>query len=336
MSEQKKIWMVRAGVGGDSVETFLESGLVAIGFGKVNVTASMDKSAIEDKLAEEDPAAPKGRLSMFAGQIYRFYSDIQVGDAVTTYDPSHRVYLLGEVQSGVETWQHELWRKRKVKWAKKVARDVLKTSTRNTLGAISTLFLIQGDAAGDMLNHAVALDDSIVVLPGDSPDKPADEEEKVYIEEVVAKAGEFIEDRIAKLSWEQLQELVAEILTAMGYRTRVSKKGPDRGNDVFASPDGLGLEEPRIFVEVKHRLGTQMGANDVRSFLGGRQPGDRCLYVSTGGFSKEARYEADRSNIPIRLLSLPELRELVVEYYDNMEPTGTALVPLERIYWPTK
>ena len=28
---------------------------------------------------------------------------------------------------------------------------------------------------------------------------------------------------------------------------------------------------------------------EVRSFLGGRKTGDRCLYVSTGGFTREAR-----------------------------------------------
>ena len=76
------------------------------------------------------------------------------------------------------------------------------------------------------------------------------------------------------------QEIVAAILRAMGYKTRVAGDGPDRGVDIFASPDGLGLQEPRIFVAVKHRNG-QMGAPAIRSFLGGREPGDRCLYVST-------------------------------------------------------
>ena len=60
-----------------------------------------------------------------------------------------------------------------------------------------------------------------------------------------------MEDRIASLDWEQMQELVAEILEAMCFKTDVSPRGSDRGTDVFASPDGLGLNEPRIFVEVK-------------------------------------------------------------------------------------
>jgi restriction system protein len=119
----------------------------------------------------------------------------------------------------------------------------------------------------------------------------------------------------------------------MGYKTRVSPRGPDRGVDIFASPDGLGLQEPRIFVEVKHRQQT-MGAQELRSFLGGRKEGDRCLYVSTGGFTKDARYEADRSNIPLTLVDLPLLRDLVLDHYERLDETSRRLVPLTRIYWP--
>lgn len=122
----------------------------------------------------------------------------------------------------------------------------------------------------------------------------------------------------------------------MGYRSRVADPGGDRGVDVFASPDGLGLEEPRIFVEVKHRPGSAIGAQEVRAFLGGRQAGDRCLYVSTGGFTREARYEADRASVPLRLLTLADLRELLTELYPKLEASIAALVPLERIYWPTR
>jgi len=77
-----------------------------------------------------------------------------------------------------------------------------------------------------------------------------------------------------------------------------------------------------------------MGSQEIRSFLGGRQPGDRCLYVSTGGFSKDARCEAERSSIPLMLVTLPELRDLLIEHYENLDSDARALVPLSRLYWP--
>jgi restriction system protein len=131
-----------------------------------------------------------------------------------------------------------------------------------------------------------------------------------------------------------MQELVAGILRAMGYRTEISPPGSDRGKDIFASKDGLGLDGPRIFVEVKHRKGT-MGAPEVRSFLGGRQEGSHCLYVSTGGFTKEAHYEEERSKISIKLLDLDDLASFIKQYYDDFDSDTKILLPLTKIYWPS-
>jgi restriction system protein len=130
-----------------------------------------------------------------------------------------------------------------------------------------------------------------------------------------------------------MQDLVAGILRAMGYRTTVAKAGPDRGVDIFASPDGLGLREPRIFVEVKHRQ-AQMGAKEIRAFLGGRKKGDKCLYVSTGGFSKDAMYEAERAYVATTLITLPLVRRRLIDYYESTDAETRALVPLKRLYWP--
>ena len=63
--------------------------------------------------------------------------------------------------------------------------------------------------------------------------------------------------------------LIAALLRAMGFKARVTPKGPDRGRDVIASPDGLGLQQPRIVAEVKHRPRESMGSNPVRSFISG-------------------------------------------------------------------
>ena len=133
-----------------------------------------------------------------------------------------------------------------------------------------------------------------------------------------------------------MQELVASILRAMGFKARVAPPGPDRGIDVFASPDGLGLQEPRIKAEVKHRKGSQMGSQEIRSFVGGLRPGDRALYISTGGFSKEAKDEAERSNIPLTLLDLDDIAALIEQHYENFDAEGRGLLPLTKIYWPSE
>ena len=79
---------------------------------------------------------------------------------------------------------------------------------------------------------------------------------------------------------------------------------------------------------------TRIGAQDVRSFVGGRHRDDKGLYVSTGGFSREALYEADRANIPLSLMDLDELVKQVVEHYEKMDVETRRLLPLKKFYWP--
>ncbi|MEJ2895378.1 restriction endonuclease [Bordetella avium] len=78
-----------------------------------------------------------------------------------------------------------------------------------------------------------------------------------------------------------MQALAAGLLRAMGQKTKAF--GADRGKDILASPDGFGFQPPRIVIEVTHR--------------NGRHKNNRGLYVSTGGFTKAAQYDAERPSM---------------------------------------
>ena len=79
-----------------------------------------------------------------------------------------------------------------------------------------------------------------------------------------------------------------------------------------------------------------MGAPDIRSFLGGLREGDTGLYISTGGFTQDARYEEDRSNVPLTLLGLDDLADLIVRHYEGFDIEGRVLMPLVRVYFPAE
>lgn len=334
MSSQR-FWFVRAGLGAPYVEEFLSQGIVAIEWKEVGpLDPSVTDAELERRFQQAYPQDREGSRKVGAAQVKRFTRDIKVGDPVMTYDPEQRTYFLGTITNEAMWREGEASRYRKVDWKQRVYRDQLSAPTRNTLGAILTLFLVSEEASEELRRAAVSID-SAQPPPSVPLDTSADKAaEETFRDETVKRAEQLVEDQIAKLNWSQLQELVAGILRAMGYKTRVSDPGSDRGVDIFASPDGLGLQEPRIFVEVKHRLGTGMGSQEVRAFLGGRKSGDKCLYVSTGGFSKDAKYEANRSSVPLELLTLPDLRSLLMDHYENLDAETRSLVPLRRIYWP--
>ena len=206
-------------------------------------------------------------------------------------------------------------------------RDALTTSSKNSLGGIQTIFSISDEVVADLKSASKSETSS---QPDETEDDAADDDARAATYD---NGIELIKDRVNQVGWEDMERLVAGLLKAMGYCARVTPKGPDGGHDVVASPDALGLESPRIVAEVKHRKGA-MGAPAVRSFIGGLRAGDRGLYVSTGGFTKEARYEADRATIPIRLLDLDSFVRHYVEAYDKADEETRSILPLTRIWWP--
>jgi len=264
--------------------------------------------------------------------LHKFIAVIRDADHVITYDPESRQYLVGHVAgpyvfdgSKLQGYPHV----RPVEWVGRVGRDSLKPQSRNSLGSTLTLFSVPEETAADLAACMVGGDE-----PGSGVTRD-DRDDLVQLkQDAAAKSLELIKDQVLKLDEEEAEELVACILRAMGYKARVSPSGPDRGVDVIASPDGLGLETPRIKAEVKHRSKTTIGSQDIRSFLGGLREGDRGLYVSTGGFTKDARYEADRSNHPITLVALDELASLIVDHYESFDTEGRVLFPLIRVYMP--
>ncbi len=329
----RPMWMVRAQRGGTLFERFKEEGIVAMGLALGPLDDTKTRKQVAERVKAHVPDWPEGRRVVWSGMLYRFQHEVAIGDSILTYDPSRRIYLVGIV-AGPAVYDDKLVAgdpfTRRVTWKGEIPRDALGIASKNSLGAISTFFRVPTEVAEEIEQ----------ILKGErkppTTAPPEDEvgDEKELLDDVHARATEFIKDRVSSLDWEDMQELVAGLLRAMGYKTQVSPPGPDRGRDIVASPDGFGFESPRIVVEVKHRAGSAMGAQEIRSFLGGRHADDKGLYVSTGGFSKDARYEADRATIPLTLMDIDDLVKAVVEYYDRMDMETQRLLPLRKLYWP--
>ncbi len=322
------MWMVRAGRGGRLFPEFVERSIVALGWDQIgDPTSCATLAALIARFRSGYPDWSETQVAVGAGQMFRFIHEFRIGDGVITYDSQQRVYQTGTIVGParyVSDDVEELSCIRAVKWGAVISRDALSQESRNTLGAIQTLFLLPDYSCIEIESR----------LAGEAPPSvsPSSTEADPY-EAIHDRALERLKDRIVHMEWHQLQELVAALLRALGYRTKVSPQGADRGKDIFASPDGFGFELPRIVVEVKHRRGQTMGAPEVRSFLGGRHKDDRGLYVSTGGFTREAYYEAERASIPVTLMTLDDLARAIMDNYEEFDTLGRSLVPLTRVYW---
>jgi restriction system protein len=99
--------------------------------------------------------------------------------------------------------------------------------------------------------------------PDTVPDLNEAEIEKAAVtttfEEATEAAFADIRAHVEAMSPYDFQDLVAALLETMEYRVLwVAPPGPDRGVDILAGSDPLGVKEPRIKVQVKRRFTSAM------------------------------------------------------------------------------
>jgi len=133
----------------------------------------------------------------------------------------------------------------------------------------------------------------------------------------------------------EFQDLVAALLRAMGYHTPfISPKGKDGGVDIIAYQDPLGIQTPRIKVQVKHYPQNPVAAEAIRSLKGLINSGEEVgLFVTSGRFSNEAERFAREANVHIKLINGEELVSLWQHYYNDMNDEDKSLLPLHPVFF---
>lgn len=156
----------------------------------------------------------------------------------------------------------------------------------------------------------------------------------ITFEEAEEQAWREIERYLQTMQPYDFQKLVAALLEAMGYYVSwVSPPGKDGGLDILAWNDPLGTKPPRIKVQVK-REQNPTNVRTLRSFMALLGDNDVGLFVSTGGFTRDAEREArTQQNRQITLVDLQRLFELWIDHLDKLDEEARALLPLKPIYF---
>jgi len=340
-SKNNKTWMIRAGERARFIDYFLENNLIAIGWTDLEeIETKWDYETLKSDVRETYPDQSDGYINQSTSQIWKFVHDFKIGDQVITYDPSTRQYYRGKIKSGYTyepDTEFEFHNVRKVEWEEyPYDRDAFDTATKNTLGSILTLFELPETIVEEFEKHSPYPTDEEM----EEMEQVAAEFERQQMEgikeDLINNSNEFIKDLFVKLTWHEMELLTAGIFRAMGYKTRMTSRGSDLGSDILASPDGLGMLEPRIKIEVKHKIKSKdkIGAPDIRNFVGGLRSTEKGIYVSTSGFTKEGLYESERANFNITLVDSDYLVELLLENYEKLDMEIKSMVPLRKIYWP--
>lgn len=162
-----------------------------------------------------------------------------------------------------------------------------------------------------------------------------DQTQKANLNQLEEQAIDGIKQFIQQKKPYEFQDFVAALLRAMGYYTPfISPKGKDGGIDIIAHQDPLGIQTPRIKVQVKHYPENPISADAIRSLKGLINSTEEIgLFVTSGRFSSEAERFAREANVHVKLINGEELISLWQKFYEKMPDEDKNLLPLQSIYF---
>lgn len=241
-SDERRIW----GIHTQDDNLFLKGNVIAIGWHLMGdlrlIEASRD--GFKDKYMETYPDAKKGSIATGAGMLFRFCYEVQIGDYVIFPSKSNREVNIGIIEGDYvyDPSQVEYVQTRKVKWLKHLPRMSFSQGALYEIGSAMSFFAVK--------NYA---DEFLAALSKNFKKSIAtdieDESVGATAEDIIENTKDFILKELSRqLKGYELEQFVADLLQAMGYRTKVSPQGGDSGIDITAYKDEL---PPRILVQVK-------------------------------------------------------------------------------------
>jgi restriction system protein len=170
---------------------------------------------------------------------------------------------------------------------------------------------------------------------GDAVEEGGSEQaQEATIQQMEQLAIDGLRQQIDGLNAYQFQDLVAALLRGMNYYTPfIAPKGKDGGVDVIAYQDPLGVKSPRIKVQIKHKEAAAT-VQEVRELMGLLQKeGDVGMFVSSGGYTGDAKTTARTSHVHVELIDLDRFIALWQEFYPKLTDEDKDRLRLKPIYF---
>jgi restriction system protein len=325
---KKQIWGIHAVV--QEENSFLQNGIIKIGWKDMGDLSKLQTSREAFKIAHQSTyfGAKKGSTSTTVGMLYRFVHEVRIGDCVVFPSKTNRQINIGVVES---EYLYEggvgFPNQRKVRWIKSLPRTAFSQGALYEIGSALTLFSIKNYAD----EFLAAIDSNHKQQQSIAVNNNEDETVGTTAEDIVEATRDFILKGLSKnLKGYELENFVADLLRAMGYKTAiVSSQGGDGGIDITAYKDEL---PPRILVQVKSQ-DSDIKETTIQSLKGAMREGDYGLFVTLSNYTKNAQKYLANTPI-IRGINGEELVDLILKYYELLSEKYRKMIPLKMVYIP--
>jgi restriction system protein len=321
--EEKKVW----GIHTMDDYMFLNRNLIAIGWKEMGDLSVLDpeRDAFKKKYMSVYPDAKLQAVANSAGMLYRFVHEAKIGDYVVFPSKVNREINIGIIEGDYvySPGETEYVQTRKIKWLKHLPRTSFSQGALYEVGSAMSFFSVKNYADEYM---------SALQKSGKKMEIATDDAEVVEktAEDIIDATKDYILKELSKnLKGYDLENFVANLLEAMGYRAKVSSHGGDSGIDITAYKDEL---PPRILVQVKSG-DSDIKESTIQSLKGAMREGDYGLFITLTRYTKNAQKYLDNTPI-IRGIDGDGLVELILKYYDGLSDKYKQLIPLQKVYIP--
>ena len=322
-TEEKRVW----GIHTKDDNLFLKENVIALGWQQIGDLSLIapDREAFKEKYIAAYPDAKKGSIPTGVGMLFRFCHEVQIGDYIIYPSKIDRMINIGEVTGGYKyvPEANEYVQQRSVKWLKHVPRMSFSQGALYEIGSAMSFFMVKNYAD----EFLAALDKGFAksISEGEEDDTVG-----ATADDIIESTKDFILKELSRqLKGYDLEQFVADLLQAMGYRTTVSPHGGDSGIDITAYKDEL---PPRILVQVKSQ-DSDIKETTIQSLKGAMREGDYGLFVTLSNYTKKAQKYLENTPI-IRGINGTELVDLILKYYDDLSEKYRKMIPLKMVYIP--
>lgn len=338
----QRIYLTRAGKDGGDEAQWFEDGVAFIGFANIpSLEGARDYEAVHQIVTTANPGAKPRFIGNVAGQLWSFALAMQEGDLVVLPRKQTSQFAIGRV-TGPYRYSKvngQFRHTRKVEWLKTdVPRTVFEQDLLNSFGAFMTVCNIARNGAERRVLAVLQSGADPGFSPVGGPSKPTVPVTPPEPPEVAVDLAQQAHDQIVKhvqrrFTGHELSRLVEAVLTAEGWYTKLSPPGPDGGVDILAGRGSLGLDSPRLCVQVK----SQNSPADVtiyRTLQGSMQTfkAEQGLLVCWGGFNRVVHTESRQGHFTVRLWDASNLIEAIYRTYERLPAEIQAELPLKRVW----
>src|SRR5208283_4995693 len=318
------LWVVRAGRHGDQEETAVKEHLVCHAWNELpDYSACRTKDELRVLYKATYPREGEKQVISGLGQVWRFAREIQKGDVVALPLKTASAFVFGRITGEYQYKKvaPNVMHIRSVEWLRTVPRSVFPKDILFSMNSALTLFKVYRNDAEDRVNKILALD---TLVPEVATENAEAEIEGLADDDTVDLAGtardEILKFIQAEFKGHGLANLVAAVLRAQGYKTKVMPPGPDGGVDILAGSGPHGFDQPRLCVQVKSGGGSegQKTFNELRGVMS-KFACEQGLLVSWGGFTKPLNQDARNDFFKVRLWDQGDVVEAILVNYERLD-----------------